>query len=197
MKKYNTEQVNDLIRNRRSVFPKDYVPGQIVEGHIIEKMLENANWAPTHGKTEPWRFFVFTGEGLKKLGEMQAGLYKELTPPESFDENRFNKLLANPQKASHVIAIAMKRQESGKIPEVEEVEAVACAVQNMYLTATAYGAGAYWSSGGITYREEAKELFGLGEADKLLGFFYVGVPAKEPVAGKRGDVSQKVTWVRD
>lgn len=25
---------------------------------IIEAMLEAANWAPTHGRTEPWRFVV-------------------------------------------------------------------------------------------------------------------------------------------
>ena len=49
-----------LIKQRRSVFPKDY-NGAAVPRAVIERALEAANWAPTHGKTEPWRFVVFAG----------------------------------------------------------------------------------------------------------------------------------------
>jgi len=195
MKKYDISEVNHLIRHRRSVFPKNFVPGKPVPDEIVEQMLENANWAPTHGRTEPWRFFVFKGDGLKTLAQQQAEIYKMHTPTEKFNEQKYEKLQRNPLLASHVIAIAMKRQESGKIPEIEEVEAVACAVQNMYLTAAAYGVGGYWGSGGITYYPEAKELFGLGEEDKLLGFFYVGVPATEPNDSHRSPIGEKTTWV--
>ncbi len=192
--KFDTEQINQLIRNRRSVFPRQY-SDRVVEREIIEQMLENANWAPTHGKTEPWRFFVFEGDAKKELGELQANLYRKLTPPESFLETKFEKLKSNSEKASYVIAICMKRQESEKIPEIEEVEAVACAVQNMYLTATAYGVGAYWASGGVTYKEELKEHFGLGAKDKILGFFHVGYPEGKIPDGRRGAIEEKVVWV--
>ena len=60
---FNVEDVNRLILNRRSVFPKDYT-GEKVNDAIVQQMLENANWAPTHKLTEPWRFTVFTGDGL-------------------------------------------------------------------------------------------------------------------------------------
>jgi nitroreductase len=70
-------------------------------------------------------------------------------------------------------------------------------VQNIYLTATAYGVGGYWGSGGITYREEAKDFFGLDPQDKLLGFFYLGYPEKAPKAGTRGDIKDKVVWVEE
>ena len=33
----------------------------------LEQVLEAANWAPTHGKTEPWRFTVLSPEGLDQL----------------------------------------------------------------------------------------------------------------------------------
>ena len=49
-----------LIRTRRSIFPKDYT-GAPVPRAAIERALEAANWAPTHGKTEAWRFVVFYG----------------------------------------------------------------------------------------------------------------------------------------
>lgn len=49
-----------LIKQRRSIFPKDY-NGAAVPREAIERALEAANWAPTHGKTESWRFTVFSG----------------------------------------------------------------------------------------------------------------------------------------
>ena len=75
---YNTEEINQLIKNRRSVFPKQYT-GNKVDDAIVKQILENANWAPTHGKTEPWRFFVFSGEGLKSFSKFQSDLYAEKT----------------------------------------------------------------------------------------------------------------------
>jgi nitroreductase len=89
----------------------------------------------------------------------------------------------------------MKRDKLERLPEVEEIEAVACAVQNMYLTASALGVGCYWGSGGITYFEEAKPFFGLDEKDRLLGFMYFGIPKSKLQAGKRGPISEKVKWV--
>lgn len=193
---YNVEEINHLIRHRRSVFPKQF-SGKVIDREVIEQILENANWAPSHGKTEPWRFVVFTGKGLKELGNFQSELYKKITPDDQFEQKKFDKLANNPLMASHVIAIGMSRQASEKIPEIEEIEAVACAVQNIYLTATAYGVGGYWGSGGITYREEAKDFFGLDTQDKLLGFFYLGYPAEPPKEGQRGDVKDKVVWVEE
>jgi len=31
------------------------IGGKHVDNAIIQQMLENANWAPTHKLTEPWR----------------------------------------------------------------------------------------------------------------------------------------------
>jgi len=71
---------------------------------------------------------------------------------------------------------------------------VACAVQNMYLTATACGLGAYWSTGGMTYSPEMKLFLGLGENDKCIGFFYVGYPAIEWPKSQRRPVEYFTEW---
>src|SRR5262245_36181089 len=135
----NPIEFNSLIRNRRSIFPKDYT-GEHVDDNIVKQMLENANWAPTHKLTEPWRFTVFTGEGLKKLGTFQSDCYKRVTMADgTFKEERYQNLLNKPIEASHIIAVGMKRDVHQSIPEWEELAAVFCAVENMYLTATAHG----------------------------------------------------------
>jgi nitroreductase len=192
---YNIEQINQLIRNRRSVFPKDY-SGEKVSDEIVRLMLENANWAPNHKLTEPWRFVVFTGEGLKKLAEFQGECYKTVTAKDgSYKEERFQGLTTKPMQSSHIISVGMKRDEKKSVPEVEEIGAVFCAVENMYLTATACNVGCYLSTGGITYFEEAKEFFGLGPDDRLLGFLHIGMPKGQRPEGKRRPIENKIRWV--
>lgn len=188
--------ITKVIRERRSIKP-DMFSGEEVDQTSIELMLENAHWAPNHGKTEPWYFMVFTGVGRKKLGEAHAAMYQEHTPEQAYKPKSYEKLLALPQLSSHVIAICMKRGTKKNIPEIEEVEAVACAVQNMHLTATALGLVGYWSSGGMTYHPAMKSWLGLGEEDRCLGFFYVGKSVSaQNKAGKRfADYQEKVQWI--
>ena len=190
------EYITELIRRRRSVYPPQY-SGQIVDRYIIEMMLENAHWAPSHARTEPWRFTVYTGNGLKQLAEFQSELYRQLSSQSGdYDEKKYYQLSQKPLRCSHVIAIGMRRDPKRRVPEIEEVEATACAVQNMQLTATAYGIGCYWGSGGITYWEEAKPFFGLGPDDRLLGYLYVGhLKTDQWPEGQRGDMGDKVAWV--
>jgi nitroreductase len=195
MKKFNFEEINELIRSRRSIFPKDY-NGEKVDDAIVKQMLANANWAPTHKLTEPWRFVVFTGEGLKKLATFQSECYQRVTQAKgTFDAKRYESLKTKPLECSHIIAIGMKRDEKQSLPEWEEVGAVFCAVENMYLTATAYGIGCYLSTGGVTNYEEAKEFFGLGKEDKLFGFLNIGMPRSWPAEGKRKPIEDKVKWI--
>ncbi len=186
---------DDLARQRRSVFPKDY-SGERVDDAIVKQMLANANWAPTHKLTEPWRFVVYTGEGIPRFAALQANCYKQVTEADgTYKEDRYQNLLTKPMLSSHIIVVGMKRDEKESLPEVEELGAVFCAVQNMYLTATAYGVGCYLSTGGITYFEAAKEVFGWGPKDKLIGFLHIGMPKAAPIAGRRKPMEEKVTWV--
>jgi nitroreductase len=192
---YDTDQINAVIKNRKSIYPKDYEKGKAIPDKIIWQILENANRAPNHKQTEPWRFNVFSGEGLNYFAELQAAIYKQYAGS-SYNEGRYQKLLEYPLLSSHIISIGMKRNEKKILPEIEEIEAVACAVQNMFLTATAYGLGCYWTTAGITYFREAKEYFGLSENDRLLGFFYAGYVAKPFTSpSKRTPVETKVKWI--
>jgi nitroreductase len=139
---------------------------------------------------------IFKGAGLVKLAKFQAELYKKITTADStYKEERYQNLLTKPMLSSHIIAVGMKRDPKKSVPEIEEIGAVYCAVQNMYLTATAYGVGGYLSTGGITYFEEAKSFFGLEADDRLLGFFHVGVPKMAMPEGKRKPIEDKVKWI--
>ena len=192
----NAEYFNQLARSRRSVFPDQLDAGKKVDDAIVKEILINATWAPNHGQAEPWKFTVFTGDGLKKLASFQSELYKQ-DAGENFKEAAYLKLQQNPLKASHIVAIGMKRTTTKNIPEVEDIAAVACSVQNMYLSLAAYGLGGYWTTGGATYNPKAKSFFGLEEQDRLLGFFYIGHIAVPSAKAKRSPLEEKVKWVTE
>lgn len=139
-------------------------------------------------------FYRFHRQWFKEFAEFQSELYKS-EAREKFQESKYRKLQQQPLSASHVIAISMKRSAEGKVPEIEEIAAVACAVQNIYLSVSAYGLGGYWTTGGITYFDRAKAFFELQEQDKLLGFFYIGYVATPSVLSKRTPLAEKVKWV--
>ena len=67
----------DLIKERRSIFPPQFIDKPISK-ETIEKILEAANWAPTHKKTEPWRFKVLMGEKKQELGAFLSNIYQEV-----------------------------------------------------------------------------------------------------------------------
>ncbi|UTW62691.1 nitroreductase [bacterium SCSIO 12741] len=173
--RYNLSEITDVIEDRRTIFPEQFSKRK-VHREIIEKLLNVARWAPTHKLTQPWKFSVFREEGLNRLSEFQSQTYSQITPEDKFSERKFLKLKERPLKSSAVIFVTMSPDPDRRVPEIEEIASVAAAVQNMSLLATAYGLGFYWSSGGLTYRDELKEFLNLEESDKVMGTIYVGYP---------------------
>ncbi len=196
MSDQSAEILNKIIQERRSIKTGLFKPGEKIPNAVIEQALTNATWAPNHGKTEPWHFIVYSGDGIKKLSEFQSELYKQESG-DKFSEAKYQKLKEDYLKASHVIAICMKREGFSKIPEAEDMCAVACAVQNLALTLHAYGYGGYWTTGGVTYYNSAKPFFDLENQDKLLGFYLCGVPLSIPIASPRQPIEKKTIWINN
>ena len=194
--KYNLSEITALIKDRRTIYP-EFFSDRKVHKEQIELLLNNAIWAPTHGMTQPWRFKVFMEEGKAKLGEFLRDLYLETVPKESQKEIKLNRMTDRPARAGAVIAVCMERQKEEVIPEIEEIEAVACAIQNMYLTCTAYGLGGFWATPKLIYTPQMNAFLGLGEKDKCLGLFYVGYPANEWPKGQRKPIEYLTEWIQE
>ena len=189
----NLEQkyINQIIRNRRSIYPHSYTSEEIGEDVLLQ-ILENANWAPTHKLTQPWRFIIFRGAARDTLGNYLATAYKNNTSTDKFSELKYKKKLKKVLQSNCIIAICMQRDPKEQIPEWEEMAAVACAVQNMQLTCSAYGIGCYWSTPkGIL---EADEFLQLLRGQKCLGLLYMGYHNAPEITATRGDVSEKIRY---
>lgn len=179
----------DLIKKRRAVFPDQYNEKPIAKS-VLLKILEAANWAPTHKKTEPWRFKVLLGESKEKLGLFLSYKYMETEPKPK--EIKTRKLIENSKKAAAVIAICMQRDPKESIPEWEEIAATAMAVQNMWLCCTELGIGSYWSSPGLI--QYMDEFFEMKVGEKCLGLFYMGYYDGEIPEVNRKPMADKVIW---
>ena len=102
--------------------------------------------------------------------------------------------MGRPLLSSAAIIVCMKRGDNEKIPEIEEVEAVACAIQNMCLTATAYGLGSFWSSPKIMYSQEMNSYLNLRTQDKCLGILYLGYTTMDWPKGQRKPIEYLTDW---
>lgn len=184
----------DILRGRRSTFIGKLKPGGSVPDEVIQECLELATTAPTHKLTEPWRFTVFAGEAKHNLARAMSEIYTAITPPEKYAPEKAEKLLSIADKASHIVSIVCSY--SGKVPQVEETAAVACAVENFWIALCAAGYGGYWSTGGGTYTQAMREHLGLGDTEHCLGFFIAGVPEAQPAPQKRSAPQATVSWRR-
>ncbi len=189
------EEVSKVIKERRSA-KLATMNGNTIPDEQVKELLELAHWAPTHGRTEPWNFFVYTGESLKQFGKDHADLHWGITPEEKRLEATYEKLKHNGDNASHLIIAVMKRGANEKIPQVEEIAAASAAIQNILLGATAMGIASFWSSGGLTHKPELKEYLKLGADDIILGLIYLGYTDEAVAEGMRkATATEKGFWM--
>ena len=190
------ESLTKIIRNRRSIKPAAMDADRDIPRPLLDTLVENATWAPTHGITEPWHFTIFTGSSRAELATALQSLYQNNTPAADFRPEKFEKLGNNPMLAPVVAAIGVTPGSNPKIPEIEEIAAVACAVQNIHLTASAAGLGAFWSSPPVTAHPDFIAFLGLEKTSRCLGLLYLGWPHPDlpTPTSKRRPASEKTTW---
>ena len=183
----HSQIIFDAIQDRRSM-GLSRLSAEPVERALIERMLEAANWAPSHGDTQPWRFTVFAGEGRAQLAAIFAGAMKE---PEAARKRAF----AAPVWISIGLSPARKPDGSLQMPLEEELMAVACAVQNLHLMAQSLGLAGMWHSKGPSVAPAVAAGLGLQAPDRLLGFFMCGWPAGDWLTSQREQISERVRWI--
>jgi len=184
--------VLQAIKSRRSI---GLVDEREVPQEVIEELLEAAIWAPNHKKTEPWKFLVIRGEGRRKLGEEMARIMEERTKdlPEEDARKIVEKVRIGPLRAPVIITLAVS--PTGIVPDIEEITACGCALQNILLAATSMGLATYVRTGAIAFEKELNKYLHLEEKDSILGFVYIGYPKNAiPIERKRTPAKDKTLW---
>ena len=176
--------INQIIKERRSIFPKEFT-GEIIEDDVIETLLQNAHWAPSHRSTLAWRFRVYKGASKDKLFEF----WRSNAIPTKYKKIDFNK-----EKTSHAIIISAV--DTGKNPYEEELASTACAVQNIYLSLSQFPeVGGYWGTGNGIYQPHFETFTKMEENEFCMGYFLLGKVKNKRKESERINYKNNVIWV--
>ncbi len=191
----NFEDTTKLIRKRKTTYAYDFLDKKISK-KTIENIVSNALWAPTHMHTQPWRFIVLEGKHQEELGEFMANYYRKIYNEKQFSNKRYEETKTYSKNAT-LIALIFQPNKKAKLPEWEEIAAISCGVQNMWLSCTSLNIGSYWdtSIATIAYGKKIK----LAENEQFLGIFFMGYPKKniKENSRKRKSLSQKLSWLKN
>jgi nitroreductase len=192
--------VFETIRRRRSI-------GKMTEQRPtreqIETILTAATHAPNHHKVQPWRFFVLANDARAALGEVMAtSLAQRLErvgePGEPFDNKKLallNKERTKLLRSPVVIVVVAERPQQSNVLEIENIEAVAAATQNMLLTAEELGLASMWRTGDAAYDPRVKQWLDLEPDDHIVAFLYLGYPAIPRLERQPIPIEEKTTWL--
>ncbi len=182
------------IKRRRSI---GKMTSEVPNREQVERMLEAATHAPNHHKVQPWRFFVLAGHAREELGTVMAdALAARLDETTSDKAQAFiNKERGKLLRSPIIIIVAAERPNLPNVLAIENIEAVAAAVENMLLTAEEMGLACMWRTGDAAYDPRVKAWLGLSAEDHIVAFVYVGYAAIPHLERKPTLFEEKTTWL--
>ncbi len=141
----------------------------------LRKILTAGIMAPDHGRLAPWRFAVLHGATRNLLADAMAALKRATDPdaPETAIAAEQRKAL----RAPLIVVVAAHIVPHPKVPEIEQLLAVAACVQNMCLAAQALGYCANWKTGPAAHAPEVARALGFAANDRVVAILYLGSAA--------------------
>jgi nitroreductase len=183
----------EFLATRRSI-PAAFLADPGPDAAALGQLLRVATRVPDHGKLAPWRFVVIAGDARRVAGDALAARRAERSPPPrpediEAERERFT-------RAPLVIVLVSRLVPSEKATEWEQILSAGAVAMNLLNGAHAMGFAANWLTDWPAYDESVRALFGLGEGERVAGFFHVGTPRIPPQERWRPEVAPLVTrWV--
>lgn len=177
-----------LLATRRSGKPRDLIaPGP--DDAQLAKILEIAARTPDHGKLAPWRFVIVPPERRDALAALITDAYRAERPQAARLEIEALDQFAH-QAPTLVVMLSAPRPES-HIPLWEQQLSSGAAAMNLLHAAHAMGFAGGWLTGWPAQSDAVRDAFGTA-ADRIVGFFFVGTPAKPLEERPRPDMTTLV-----
>ena len=149
----------------------------------LERIVAAGLRAPDHGKLRPWRFVTIQGEARAHFADLCLAALRAREPDATDAEmDRMRGKLTSPPL---ILVLGMHLTETPKVPETEQVQAVAAAAVNMLNAAHALGYGGKWVTGPNAYDPAVAAGLGFSAPDRVVGYLYLGTPAEDPLPVRR------------
>jgi nitroreductase len=162
------------LSTRRSGKPRDLVaPGPSREE--IGRMVAIAGRTPDHGKLAPWRFVAVPDARRDAFAALLTDAYRAEKPAASRIEIEAMEQFARQAPALVVMLYAPKPESH--IPQWEQQLSAGAAAMNLLHAAHAMGYAAGWLTGWAAFSDAVRDAFGR-EPERIVGFFFIGTPAR-------------------
>jgi nitroreductase len=160
----------ELARARRTHMLVDQT--RDVPAELIDRLCEVATWAPNHKRTWPWKFASCTGQARYRLGE---AFVTDMVARDFGDEGKRTKTATKYARTPAVLVVGCEPHVNPSLHD-ENRDAVAAAVQNLLLAATAAGLASFWSTAPLIDSEHALAFCGFEPDDRIVALIYLGWP---------------------
>jgi len=146
----------------------------------LQQAYAAAYRSPDHAWLRPWRFLECRGVEREALGELLAsGMV--VSQPDIADA-QLEKLKQGPLRAPLVIVCYAKLTEHPKVPFIEQLLSVGCAVNNLSSALYALGYGSVWRTGDAAYSSDVHKQLKFGSDEVIVGYLYIGTSMAEDKA---------------
>ena len=143
----------------------------------LDQLIQTVGRAPDHGRMKPWRVTVVNGAKREAFATAVAEARRARLPNMTDDQIVAERDKIRRSPSIVVIGCAVKK-DNPKVPEIEQVVAVAAGVENMFLAAHAMGFGVMWKTGPAAYDDRVKASVGLTPDDHIVAILHLGTRVK-------------------
>ncbi|RDE05943.1 nitroreductase family protein [Sphingomonas aracearum] len=176
------------LATRRSAKARDLVaPGP--DADQLAQILALAARTPDHGKIAPWRFVTVSAEQRNRLASVIGDAYRAERPAAGPAEVAAMADFAR-QAPQLVVMLFVPRTES-HIPIWEQELSAGAAGMNLLHAAHALGFAGSWLTGWPSFNETVRDAFGAAP-ERIVGFFFLGTPARPLDERPRPDLTQVI-----
>ena len=160
----------------------------------LHRLLTAAVRVPDHGKLAPWRFLKIEGDVRLRLGDRLAERSRERDPNAS--EAAVEKDRLRFSFAPTIISVIARLTPEHKVPEIEQLLSGGAVCFALLLAAQAEGFGAQWLTGWPAYDPVVRQLLGVGEHERVLGFIHIGTAREQAPERVRPDPNDLLSDLR-
>ena len=181
----------EFLLTRRSR-PAKTLTGPGPDRAALTRILTAAARTPDHGKLEPWRFVVLTGDALARV----AGVAQERGAELGLDPEKIAKGSAQFADSPCCVAVVFNPKSTEKIPEIEQLLSAGAVCLALLNAALADGWGANWLTGWVAHDPGFRErALGLDTHETVAGFIHIGTETSAPPDRPRPELDKIVAWV--
>lgn len=172
----DTSSLRNHLATRRSGKPRDMIePGPSTAE--LRDIIALALRTPDHGKLAPWRIVTVAADQRGALAALLKTAWVQENPGAAgLDLSALDQFA---HQAPTLLVLLSTPVMNSKIPVWEQQMSAGAVGMNLLHAAHAHGFVGSWLTGWAAYSPQVAAAFAAGDGDTIVGYFFIGSPARD------------------